>query len=80
MSESGKVNDMKKIHEDDREIKGIYWNDHDGSCLIVGQCGCTKIEAYAEGGMHCDISFLACYKGDEIFSKIPAWQVQINYK
>ena len=71
---------IKQIHEDEREIRSIYWNDCDGSCITVGQFGYTEIKAYAEGGMHCGISFLACCKDNIIVSRVPAWQVQIVYK
>lgn len=71
---------IDQTHEDEREISSIYWNDDIGSEITVGVYGYTKIEAYGEGGMHCNISFLAIYKGDEIVSRVPAAQVQICYK
>ena len=71
---------IKKIHEDDREIEALHWNDPDGSCFHAGMFECTKIVAYGEPGIHCDLSFFAVYTGDEIISRVPATQVQVSYK
>lgn len=71
---------MINMLNDNREIVGIYWNDEHGTSYQVGSCDCTGIKAYAEGGMHCDIPFIAVYKGDYVITRVPAWQVQIVYK
>ena len=71
---------MLKITEDPRPIEALYWNDVDGNSLRIGRKGVTKIEAYGESGMHCDLPWLAVFKGDEIFSRVPAYQVEIHYQ
>lgn len=35
----------------------------------VGQHGVTKIIAYGEGGLHCDIPYIRVIKGDEIHAE-----------
>ncbi len=73
-------NDIKQIHEDKREIRGLYFSDCEGTIIEIGCGKCTKIESYAENGPHCLISFLAVFEGDTIVSRVPASQVQVVYK
>ena len=75
----GKGVEVDKILEDRRTIVGIYWNNEEGEHVRVGNFGYTRIVAYGECGMCCDIPWLAVYKGDELISRVPAWQVQIQY-
>lgn len=71
---------VKQIHEDTREIEGIYWDDVDGSQLVAGEGGVTKILAYGENAEFCHVSHLAVYKGDEVWQRINAKCVRIVYK
>lgn len=77
---------MKNILEDDREIKQVNFNNEDDEYHAVGSKGpffkeeCTKIEAYPERGMHCDIPFIAVYYDGELKRRIPAWKVEIVYE
>lgn len=77
---------MKTILEDDREIKQVNFNDEDDDYFAVGCKGaygsevCTKIEAYAERGLHCDIPYIAIYCGDRIKRRLPAHMVEIVYE
>lgn len=40
---------------DNREILSISLMDENLSCYRVGNFGVTKITAYGQGGMHCDV-------------------------
>ena len=65
--------------EDERPIKGIYYNDAVGTCYEVGVFGCTKIEIYGEPGDYCYKPWIAVYKGDELTTRIPAGMAQVVY-
>lgn len=65
--------------EDQRPIKGIYFNDAEGGCYEVGIMGCTRIEVYGEPGEYCNKPWIAIYKSDELTTRIPAGMAQIVY-
>lgn len=73
------MSEIETILEDEREIRAIYWNDTHNTNLIVGG-QIEKIIAYGENGMHCSLPYIAVYSGSEIVRRVPAWQVEIEYK
>jgi len=75
---------IKPIIEDEREILLIHFDDDEGSCFSTGDCGSalgiTKIVAYGEPAEYCLVPWLAIYKGEEIWQRLPAGRVRIVYK
>jgi len=71
---------MKTILNDTRTIESIQFSLLDSPDFAVGKFGVTKIEAYPEGGMSCDIPWINVFKGDEIIKRICCHQLAaINY-
>ncbi len=70
---------MNTILDDKRVIDGVYWNDSDGTSYRVGVLGTTKIEAYGEPGLHCNLPWIAVWKDENLVTRVPATQVQIVY-
>ena len=58
------------ILEDKREIKSIQSSLIDSPEYCVGKYGITKIEAYGEPGMHCDLPWVRIFKSDEVVARI----------
>jgi len=67
------------IENDKREIESVWWDDKQDSHFQVGQSNVTAIVAYGEPSMHCNIAWIAIYRGDEITHRFPADQVMIRY-
>lgn len=70
----------KTILTDARAISGIYWDDFDGECRVVGLAGVTKIEAYEEKGPLDFMPWIAVWMGNAIELRVPAWRVAIDYR
>lgn len=68
------------IENDKREIDSVWWDNADDAHIKVGKGGITKIVAYGEPSMHCNIAWIAIYRGDIISHRFPASQVGIIYK
>ena len=71
------MDEIKKIFEDEREIKGIY-SDEGREGWTVGKT-VTKIIPYQENGEMAPITWLAVYKNENIIVRIAARGVQIHY-
>jgi len=71
---------METIIEDQREIGGVYFDDEEGSRFQVGENGVTSIKAYGENAEYCLVPWLAIYRGEEIWQRLPAGRVRIYYK
>lgn len=69
---------ITEMLEDKREIKGIYWNDAEGSCYQVGS-SCDEIKIYGEPGPHCFMPWIAVFNNGELITRVPALQVQVVY-
>jgi myo-inositol-hexaphosphate 3-phosphohydrolase len=72
------------ILNDDREIQSVFYpgEEIEGFSVIgpFSQGGTiTKIVAYSETGENAYVPWIAVYKGDSIFVRIPASQVTIAY-
>lgn len=70
------------ILTDDREIDGIWYPGEDtaGYCVSSASHRCEKIVAYSENGHMAPIPFFAVYRDGEIFARIPANLVEVQYK
>lgn len=69
------------ILTDEREIQSIGASLCDRPDYRIGDNGVTKIEAYAEGGMACDIPWIRVYRGTEIITRICAHHLAfISYR
>lgn len=67
------------ILTDERPI--AYIDIGSDESIIVGQFGITKIEAYGENGMHCDLPWFRVYKGDVLIQRVNAKSVStVRYK
>ena len=64
---------------EEQSIKAIHWNNDDGSAYIVGK-EISKIIPYSDDGPFGLMPWLAVYvKDDKLISRVPAWQVSIEY-
>ena len=71
---------IKKIHEDTRIINSVHQSgDYQTNAFAVGQYGVTKIIVYQEAGEYGMLTFIAVYKGDEIYARLPANGLAIYY-
>lgn len=70
---------MKKMLEDDRTIEGLYFDDEEGSCFVVGHGDVTTIEAYGEPGVYGDIPYFAVFERNKITHRVPAYKVTVKY-
>ena len=66
-----------EIIEDKRPIQSI-WYEND-THYKVGQSVVTKIESYGEVGEYASQPWLKVFKGEEIYTRIPAKHVAIVY-
>lgn len=66
--------------EDKRPIQAVFFNDEDNSSYQIGIFDCTKIEVYAEPGEYCSKPWIAVYRNEKIYTRIPANMVQIVYQ
>lgn len=66
--------------QDERAIETVFLN-HDTEYVYfkVGELGVTKIEAYGEPGPHCNLPWIAIYKGDHLWQRIDASGTRIVY-
>lgn len=71
---------METIIEDQREIMELFFDDEEGGCFRVGQNFVTAIKAYGEPAEYCHVPWLAVYRGEEIWQRLPAGRVRIYYK
>lgn len=74
------MTDIKRIHQDERPIVQIHKaGDYQTSDFKVGEWGVTKIVPYQESAEYTLLTFLAVYKGEEIFARLPATDLIIFY-
>ena len=73
------LDEIKKIIDDERPIKGISLNNKHGGNFHVGQLGVTKIVPYGENGMGAHITWIAVYAGEEITARIAPNTASIYY-
>jgi len=68
------------IVEDKREI--IVINDDNAGRTLheVGENGVTKIEPYNENGLLAPVPYFAIWKGWQIYERLPATSLRVNYK
>jgi len=69
-----------RIFDDTRKISAIHFDDVEGSSFTVGTFGITAIVAYRENGEMDNVPWLAIYKGDDIYQRLPANRVRIVYE
>ncbi len=78
MLKGDKMNNVIRLKNDARDIEAvIFQNDWEHK---VGRYGVTKIVHYRELMEVHYPTWIAVYKGDEIYARIPAYQVSIYYK
>lgn len=70
---------VKKILQDDREIAEL-WFPGAGAGFRVGQEGVTRIVAYGEPGLHCELPYFAVWFGDHLNNRVPATTAVVVYK
>ena len=63
------------ILKDKREIKSVTSSLIDSPEYCVGKYGITKIEAYGEPGMYCDLPWVRIFKGDEVVVRISCYEL-----
>ncbi len=72
---------MEKIEtalDDTKKITAIYWNDEEGSRIVVGKekFQVTAIKPYVEEGK----TWLAIFDGERITRRVPLHFVEICYE
>lgn len=65
---------IETILADTRTIQNIYFAD-DIHSYRVGQGGITKIVAYAEPALMCDIPWFAVYVGEDLLYRANAYSI-----
>jgi len=72
---------MTTILQDNREIISVQSSLIDSPEWAVGKYGVTKIEAYGEPGMYCDIPWVRVFKDDDVAHRVCCHELaSINYK
>lgn len=75
------MTDIKRIHQDEREITAIHLNgDYQSQAYKVGEYGVTKIAPYQESAEYALITFVAVYQGEEIIARFPTINLAIYYR
>jgi hypothetical protein len=65
--------------EDERPIRVVNDDAAGYTLACVGTDGVTGIVAYGEPGPHCDMPWIAVYKGDQIVTRRDASGLSIHY-
>lgn len=69
---------LSMLH-DERPIFSVSFHGADGGTFTVGRANVERIAAYAENGQMAPVPWIAVYKNGEIWLRIPAEQVQVEY-
>lgn len=71
------------ILDDQREITAVNYDEQNYIVIgtKVGIHTVTSMKIYGQGGMHCDIPWIAIYCGDQIIKRVNAQLIHsIDYK
>ena len=61
--------------DDKRPIQGLFFDDAQGTQLVVGSDGVTKIEVYGENGEMALVPWFSVYRGEVISVRVNAARI-----